>query len=262
MTQLNLIKHFTAQNPANDRFIWTLTTETKTREDLICLSAFLGYSLKPFFLLDEKTDPLLIAITGTGGGGKSMIAEAMMKAMLDQTNPLDMLKPDASQTMFIESRSAEACDNYCYAFGTTDGVPALYAFDRVSGYQQKTLKDNFYKAAHGLRPEPKGGAVFMSRGSIDLSRSNSWLHINMSTPDGEYNGFRRIIKIEVLSSLLKADPRFQASWRKLGEAADANNYKDLPLTDRIAVRLRGAWTRLGRTGPGKAVRSLWFGLVA
>ncbi len=139
MTQLNLHNHFTS--PASDNNIWRLNLQTQTRTELIQLSVFLAKAF-PGAVLHNRRDPPVIALPGSTGGGKSMIVEAMMKALLDQTDPLDMLKPEAPRTIFIETYPTEALDSYCYAAGSHEGVPVLCGFDRIN-WNKKTLMTEF-----------------------------------------------------------------------------------------------------------------------
>ncbi len=176
---------------ANDNKPWELTVETKTREDLIRLSVFLAGALPPD-IQRSRWNPPIIVIDGTGAGGKSMIIEAMMKTLLDQADPLDMLKPGAADTMFIEAGPAEAISVYCYAAGSHEGAPVLYGFDRRSWHKMSLVK-TFRKALAEVKPRPVGGAVFCSGSTLD---DKAWLSFflrrNYTGPlDGNLHYHRR-----------------------------------------------------------------------
>ncbi len=211
MIRLNLNEQFPPA--ANNDGAWKLEIKTRSRAELIQLSIFLAEALNPDFLHD-MADPPIVMVPGRAAG-KSMIVEAMMKTLLDKTDPLDMLKPGAPNRMFIEDYPMQALKKYCYAAGTQNGVPVLYGFDRISPRRKSSLVAQFTYAALDSWPLPRGGAIFGSRGIVG-DKTGDWLAIHLKTGRYPfYSGWGRTATITVKSEKLKADPHFRNSWRRL-----------------------------------------------
>ncbi len=225
MTRLNLNQQFPPP-PANENISWRLAVKTRSRRELIHLSAYLARAFK-FDFLHDVGDPPIIMVPGWNGHGKSMIVEAMMKTLLDQTDPLDMLKPGASKALFIEDEPVQAMRHYCYAAGTCDGVPVLHGFDRVSERHKPALLAAFGKAAAGITPAPRGGAIFGSNGYVH-DDTGQWLTINLHS-EKDYKGWDKNVIISVESEKLRADPKFRRYWTRLQQIAESGDLSQLTL---------------------------------
>ncbi|GEM_PF-6075908 len=105
--------------------------EVRGREQLIQLSAMIAACIPKELLLDQDKIPM-ITIGGTSGGGKSMIAEAMMRTLMDGKDSTDMLKKFAPKKLFVEAGSGTSCWVYCKAHGEVDGRKIALGFDRMS----------------------------------------------------------------------------------------------------------------------------------
>ncbi len=220
MTKLNLHKEFAPLSA--DDLSWKLQVHTRSREELIHLAIFLAKTFKSEFFYDAGNPPI-IEVPGWASAGKSMVVEAMMKTLLDQTDPLDMLKPDAPKTMFIEKRPMEARKDYTYAAGTHEGVSVLYSFDRLNQLQYE-LRDEFSRAIAEFSPKPAGGAIFWPYKGSHLKQR--WLTINLEgdRPDLKWG---RLSTITVHSPELKADPKFQLRWRHLQDIVKSGDFSRL-----------------------------------
>ncbi len=206
MTKLNL---HTPAAPANENISWDLKVETHTREQLIRLGVYLARAFSSDFFY-EAEDPPLIRVNGGGAAGKCMLIEAMMKTLLDQTDPRDMLKPDAPNTMFIEKEPTQALYHYCYAAGTHDGVSVLYAFDRRN-VSRSEMAMEFDKAVAKTNPAPAGGAIFSPNGAD----SDSWLAVRVYRDSEDSTPWSRTCALVVNSEKLKNDPKFRLYWTRL-----------------------------------------------
>ncbi len=238
MTKLNLHKQFDAV-PANENISWELEVETKSREDLILLASFIARAFRSKFFYDVE-NPAIIQVDGWGNSGKSMVVEAMMKTLLDQTDPLDMLAPDAPRTMFIEKTPSQAINYYCYAAGTHNGVSVLYSFDRKTSNSfdsDRSLKEEliaeFKQAAAEVKPAPAGGAIF---GSRSRPKSGQWLTIDMTNNNSGIDGWGKTSTITVYNEKLKTDP-------KSGSTGRACRISPNPATWR-SCRIRAPFSRL------------------
>ncbi len=150
-----------------------------------------------------------------------MVVEAMMKTLLDQTDPLKMLKWYTGREMFIEKRPIQARYEYCYAAGTHRDTPILCGFDRVSPEQKSALTDTFKTAAAEVTPAPAGGIIFSSNTS-SRPKSGQWLTLQLNTdPDTwpQPKGWARTSAITVQNERLKADPQFRRYWSRLQDVA-------------------------------------------
>jgi hypothetical protein len=217
--KLNLNK---PQGKENDSGQWSLKVKTKTRAELINLSAYLGKSIKSNFMQNMNDIPIIV-VPGDGGGGKCMVVEAMMKAILDQTDPDDMLKPDAPKEMFIEKEPMEACNRYCYAAGTHDGVPVMLGFDRCHDWYKNELVAAFNEEAAKLSPKPQGGIIFGSGRSV-YSNTGQWLKINLTKGQSDWD---RNLTITVHSDILKNDPKFMMFWAHLAAVAKTGDFSHI-----------------------------------
>ncbi len=235
MTKLNLNARGPARRPRKKN-PWTLQVKTDSREQIVRLGIFLAKAFNPAFLHNVE-DPPIVVVNGTGGGGKSMIIEAMMKTLLDQTDPLDMLAPDARKEMFIEQYGAEALSSYCYAAGTQDGIPVLYGFDRRNEWHKKDLVGEFANAVKEVRPKPAGGAIFTSN-NIIRKDTGHWLRIDIRDPQGYGSGWNRTNIISVRSNKLKTDPKFSLYWNRLNDAVRNRDFSLLsaPVGRRLSVK--------------------------
>ncbi len=153
---------------------------------------------------------------------KSMIIEAMMKTLLDETDPYDMLAPNAPRHMFIESRPSEALKEYCYAAGNHEGVPVLFGFDRQH-YHKNDFIEEFRGAITTARPTPMGGAVFIS----DFAGVGEWLEIFQNGKTFDLKSWERNSVITVRNEKLKADPRFRLRWQRLQEIVKSGDLTQL-----------------------------------
>ncbi|MDB5490779.1 MAG: hypothetical protein JWO78_628, partial [Micavibrio sp.] len=191
---------------------WSLNVETHSREELIELSRAIAHSLPHRFLQNPENIPYIL-VPGSGGGGKSMIVEAMMKTLLDECDPDDMKLTNAKNEMFIERHPCQALYKYCQAVGHTNGASVLYGFDRKTSPFSPDAKNQllhaFKKAArkHGV---PPAGAIFTSNG--DVGETEPWIVINLNAQGRRWE---RTLNIEVLNESLKSSLQFQHYWRKL-----------------------------------------------
>lgn len=227
-----------AKKAANDNFYWTLDVKTHTRDQLIDLSSFLAKAMKPDFFHNPNKIPYII-VPGDGGGGKCMVVEAMMKTLLDQYDPEDMKRPGAPTEMFIEREPMDAWHRYCSAFGSTDGIPVMYGFDRCTygwgdGFQ-KRLIESFQEAAQCQKsdgPWPVGGIFVSGR---DIGHSKPWIVIHLSYDDRRK--WDRDIRIDVREKTLKSCPQFREYWEQLhvfketGHLIEPITYKEVSKKD-------------------------------
>ncbi len=152
-----------------------------------------------------------------------MIAEAMIKTLLDQTDPRDMLKPDAPKTMFIESTPMEATHEYSYAAGTHNGISVLYSFDRIT-YWKESMLDEFQRAAAAITPKPAGGAIF--RGVLGTDNAQ-WLTLHLFRDKTLSPDWGRMSTITVNNEKLKNDPKFRLHWTRLRNIVESGDMTQL-----------------------------------
>ncbi len=223
MTQLNLHNEF-RQPAASEDIPWEITVKTCTRGELIRLAIFLAKAF-PAAALHDVNDPPIVVLNDFASSGKSMFIEAMMKTLLDQTDPRDMLKPKAPRRMFIEKNPMQALNSYCFATGTHEGVSVLYGFDRINYWHKKNLQRQFKEAAAGVNPAPAGGAIFCSNGVL-YPDTGEWLDIGLYSSPNE-RGWGKTTAIAVKDERLKADPKFRLYWTRLQEIVKAGRFAQL-----------------------------------
>ncbi|MCB9991112.1 MAG: hypothetical protein H6867_07000 [Rhodospirillales bacterium] len=200
---------------ANDNGNWSLSLQTHTREALIDLSQALAHAFDPRFFIDDSNLPI-IAVSGSGEGGKSMVIEAMMKAILDEYDPRDMKRPDSKREMFIESKPCDAIDRYCQAIGHVKGVPIMCGFDRITHIYGSKANDSLAKAFtdaannNGVKPV---GAIFVS--GYRSGEMKRWLTFDVHSGDD----WERSVELTVHSKELLSSGRFSLYWNLLKEYA-------------------------------------------
>lgn len=119
--------------------------EVTGREAIIRQIALIAACCPPELLLNEKKIPLT-RIYGDMDGGKSMIAEALIKGMLEDQTPDSMLAPDAPRQLYIEKCGNHALTHYCKAAGHVNGQEIGIGFDKISDGHIYKLAQNFKKA--------------------------------------------------------------------------------------------------------------------
>ena len=124
---------------------WTTTFTTHSREEAIRVSAFMARAFEPRFFHDPDNIPV-VAVTGGFNNGKSMICEAMSRALLDQEGVEGMIDEGQRFHHYMETAPSSALSNYCAHRGTIAGAPAVVSFDRLAtmdGDPTLSLDDKF-----------------------------------------------------------------------------------------------------------------------
>jgi hypothetical protein len=119
--------------------------EVSGRDAIIRQIALIASCIPHELLLDEKKLPLT-RIYGDMDGGKSMIAEALIKGMLEDQTPESMLAPDAPRQLYIEKCGNHALTHYCKAVGHVNGQEIGIGFDKISDGRIYKLAQNFKRA--------------------------------------------------------------------------------------------------------------------
>ncbi|MAS86939.1 MAG: hypothetical protein CMH30_03030 [Micavibrio sp.] len=137
--------------------------------------------------------------------GKSMLVEAMMKAVLDDYSVDDMLKPFSQRSMFLESAPDGAENVYTYIDGKCDGQPVILSFDRIHCIADKLPKlAGLFSTVAGV----KSGIAFYTDNDpmdgLDQVGSGvgvaSLLHVNLLkfSPRYEKTVWQRSVDISML----------------------------------------------------------------
>jgi hypothetical protein len=182
--------------------------------------------------LDEKLN------SDQYNSGKSMLVEAMMKAVLDTYSVDDMLKPFSKRSMFLEVAPDGAENVYTYIDGKCNGQPVILSFDRIHCIADKLPKlvDLFDTVA-----DVKSGIAFYTNNDpmegLDKSSNGEGvqplLHINLLklSPRYEKTAWHRSVEISMLGQDVFTYSHLAAriSMLKSHGLKVLNEYKSQPL---------------------------------
>lgn len=103
---------------------------TTNRKEIILASIEIA---KHFNLSALKpNNPAIVAICARSFSAKSLIIEAMMKTLLDQHDPLDMITPGEQSRMYLETNHAEASLRPLFDSGQCNGQDlTLMMYNRI-----------------------------------------------------------------------------------------------------------------------------------
>lgn len=119
--------------------------EVSGRDTIIRQIALIASCIPHELLLDERKLPLT-RIYGDMNGGKSMVAEALIKGILEDQTPESMLDPNAPRQLYIEKCGNHALSHYCKAEGHISGQRIAIGFDKISDGKIHRLAQNFKRA--------------------------------------------------------------------------------------------------------------------
>ena len=231
----------------------TLTAEivTKTREELIYLSAFLARGLTQHINIAKP--PSIISIDGHPEAGKSLIVESMIKSMLDSTNFEDMLVKGEQEFMFLEKYKMHAADSNLQKTGTINGQKSTLVFDRVcmqfNAQRPKILRNRFNDYA----PEGYQSGVIFETDNFDQAYKYNLLDISVQynserNRDGSgkvVKAWDRAIKIAINQDSLKSSPAFLQHWQQIKKYKQTGRLKETKGTAPTAAK---SWLNILCTG--------------
>lgn len=118
--------------------------KAEDRTQRVLLASELARIIPPAFFTNPDTVGLVNVYNGYE---KSMFIEAMMKTILDQKTPYNMLRPWSKHAMYLEKKECDALGRYLITSGTAHNHSVYMAFDRFSGFRDYEYIENFQQAA-------------------------------------------------------------------------------------------------------------------
>lgn len=111
---------------------------TRSRDELVRVSMLIAACIPPEAFQRENGVPI-IQLHGDGDGGKSLVIEAMMKTILKEYDPNEMMLPDAKREMFLEKQPCESFERVCMTSGSYGDRYVHMGFERFLMGREKVL---------------------------------------------------------------------------------------------------------------------------
>lgn len=209
---------------------------TYDRADFLQLMGTLAYAIPPQHFTGRETPPV-ISIYGLHASGKSLAAEALIKAWADEFSNDHLLSIPRDDKMFLEKKPMDAV-NTVWHTSTAGGQPVTFAFNshplpHWGGYDE-TLADIFTN-------KTKPNLLIMSNVDralyYNVPNSPVRMEINMNASHMKGGMFHRDIAVTVFDDDLLKSPHFTAYWDRMEElfALDRERERSL-LYPKIQVR--------------------------